>query len=264
MSVDPAMSIELLRNETHAAVQSLEATIDLMWTMFSATIIFFMQSGFSMLEAGSVRERSVGDVLMKNIIDASVGALSWFAIGYMFSADGGSSFIGWPALVNISTPFEAVSAGHGDNHATYFLSYVYAVTAATIVSGAIAERTQQRAYIITSMATTGLIYPVVVHWMWSAHGWLSCTNADAALHGAFDFAGGGVVHLTGGVLALTASATVRAPPSRRPLHWTIARGPCRGPCTTPCTARLYRALQLSSAAFERLRAGGPSARSARQ
>ena len=203
--------LNVLRNETRVALAAIEAVIDTIYTLFAALIIFFMQAGFALLEAGSVRSQSVADILMKNVIDVGVGSMTWFLIGYMLSADGGSSFIGWPTLSgkyqNITSPFDAIDAAHGDTPAKYLLSYMYAVTAATIVSGAIAERTHQRAYIFSSIAVTGLIYPCVVHWVWSHDGWLSHSNPHAVQH-AFDFAGGGVVHLTGGVVALVAARVV--------------------------------------------------------
>ena len=214
---DLGLEVDALRNETRFAIATLEEATDTMYVLFCAIIVFFMQCGFSMLEAGSVRERSVADILLKNIIDAGAGALAWFLVGFMFSSDGGNSFIGLPSLgklnrasgnTSVVMPWEFIEASHGDDPAKYLLSYVYAATSATIVSGAIAERTQQAAYIVSSIVMTGLVYPMVAHWMWSDRGWLAFGGEGVVLGGAYDFAGGAVVHLTGGIVSLVAAWTV--------------------------------------------------------
>ena len=188
-----------LRNETEDALGSLSEAVDTAWTLVMAVVILLMQGGFAMLEAGAVRERSVRDILLKNIMDASVVAMAWAAFGSMLASDTSGSFLGWRVLPNdTETPFEAIEVAQGEDMSVYFLGYLYAATCATIVSGAVAERMQQRAYIILSCAMAGLIYPAVAHWLWTDRGWLSWTNEDAILGGAFDFAGGSVVHLTGG------------------------------------------------------------------
>lgn len=207
-----ALRLELaaLRNETSLALDDLRHATDTVFYLLAAIVIFFMQAGFAMLEAGTVREQSVREILLKNLLDASVGALAWFLVGAMLAADTGGPFIGWPRLAGNATytPFEAVELVHGTEAAKYLMGFMYAVTSATIVSGAIAERTQQRAYIISSSLMTALVYPVVVHWVWSTTGWLSRANPEAVLGGAYDFAGGGVVHLVGGTMALLAAKIV--------------------------------------------------------
>ena len=193
------IELELWRNETGAALGSLSESIDTTWTLVMAIVILLMQGGFAMLEAGAVRERSVRDILLKNMIDVSVCGMVWAAFGSMFASNTHGPFLGWRVLPNhTETPFEALDVAQGDDMSVYFLGYLYAATSSTIVSGAIAERTQQRAYIILSCAMAGLIYPAAVHWLWTDRGWLSWRNEDAVLGGAFDFAGASVVHLTGG------------------------------------------------------------------
>ena len=160
------LELAALRNETHDTLEILRHAIDTTFYLLAAIVIFFMQAGFAMLEAGTVREQSVREILLKNLLDACVGALAWFCVGSMLAADSGGPFIGWPDLsaVNTSyTPFEAVELVHGEDAARYLMGFMYAVTSATIVSGAIAERTQQRAYLISSILMTSLVYPVVVH-----------------------------------------------------------------------------------------------------
>ena len=200
-----------LRNETSARLDSLSEAIGTTWTLFAVVVIFLMQAGFSMLEAGSVREKGVRDILLKNLLDTALGSFAWVLIGCTLAKGAGNAFTGgWPELSNETvTPFDAVLSSHGDDDmGKYMLGFMYAIASATIVSGSIAERTQQRAYMIASSCVTGFLYPVVYHWLWSETGWLSCANPDALLGGAFDFAGGGVVHMTAGVLALVAAKAV--------------------------------------------------------
>ena len=198
-SMATLIELEHLHNETDAALGALTEAIDTFWTLSMAIVILLMQAGFAMLEAGAVRERSVRDILLKNTMDVSVCAMIWAAFGSMLASDTHGPFLGWRVLPNdTATPFEAIDVAQGEDMSIYFLGYLYAATSSTIVSGAIAERTQQRAYIILSCAMAGLIYPGVVHWVWTDRGWLSWTNEDAVLGGAYDFAGASVVHLTGG------------------------------------------------------------------
>ena len=219
------IELEHLHNETDAALGSLTEAIDAIWTLVMAIVILLMQGGFAMLEAGAVRERSVRDILLKNIMDVSVCAMVWAAFGSMLASDTHGPFLGWRVLPNdTETPFEAIDVAQGEDMSVYFLGYLYAATSSTIVSGAIAERTQQRAYIILSCAMAGLIYPAVVHWLWTDRGWLSWTNEDAVLGGAYDFAGASVVHLTGGAQPNYArwrwdACTHSRAPSRQKVSW---------------------------------------------
>lgn len=212
-----ATELQALRNETQRDITRLNRAVDTTYSLFCAVVIFLMQAGFTMLEAGSVRERSVRDVLFKNLLDVSIGALMWFLIGYVLSSDGGSNgFVGLPQLGSFNaseaSPFDVLVEFHPQQDglavAHDFMAFMYATTSATIVSGAVAERTQQRAYIFSSATMTAVVYPIVAHWLWSTPGWLSYRGTQAFNGGAFDFAGGGVVHLTGGVMALVAAAIV--------------------------------------------------------
>ena len=209
--IELQQELHLYRNETRAQFDRLAGAISTTFTLFCVVVMFLMQAGFCMLEAGVVREQSVRDILLKNVLDVSLGAFAWFVIGCILAKDGGSWFIGWPPSMDnrTITPFDAVLKAHGDDQGAYLLSFMYAVASTTIVSGAIAERTQQRAYIVLCICVTGVVYPVTHHWLWSDTGWLSCRNPDGAvLGGAYDFAGGGVVHLTAGMLALAVAKAV--------------------------------------------------------
>jgi len=198
----------------------LAGSVDTFYFMFVGALVFFMQAGFGMLEAGSVRTKNTRNILLKNLLDACVGALIWWAWGFATAYEtgtGGNTFIG---STKDAKGFFAEGWAGKNEHATgytfaaWFFQYVFAAAAATIVSGAVAERAQLLAYLIYTTVITGLIYPVVVHWVWDGNGWASCfnSNTDSAkgplLGGQVDFAGSGVVHMTGGVSALVAAAVI--------------------------------------------------------
>lgn len=171
------------------SAESNAAAIDTMWTLMAAFLVFFMQPGFALVEAGFIRAKNVANIIMKNLMDFAAGSLVYFLIGFaiMFGIDkagfvGGSGFAmsGSFEHLGLSIPIWA------------FLIFqtVFAATAATIVSGAVAERTKFLSYLIFSVLITAFIYPVVGHWIWGG-GWL-------AQRGMIDFAGSTVVHSVGG------------------------------------------------------------------
>jgi len=180
------------------------------------------QAGFALLEAGSVRQKNTKNILLKNLLDACIGAVIWWAFG-MGAAFGdagselGNVFIG--TSTNGGGAFFASGWGapaaqnSGYVMADWFFQYCYAAAAATIVSGAVAERAQLAAYLIYTCVITGFIYPVVVHWVWCNNGFLAggfTTNRGlTVLGGCLDFAGSGVVHVTGGIAALCAAAIIQ-------------------------------------------------------
>ena len=190
------------------------ADADTFWLIWAGVTVFFMQCGFGMLEAGSVRAKNTRNIMIKNLLDACLGAIIWFGVGYAVAYDGMNPFIGvadetgFPSFV-LYQGHGATESAHGSNWAGWWFQYVFAAAATTIVSGAVAERAQLIAYLTYTCAITCFVYPVVVHWVWSSGGWLSCFNgageggANVALRGGMiDFAGSGVVHMTGGVAAL--------------------------------------------------------------
>jgi Amt family ammonium transporter len=170
------------------------------------------------LEAGSVRSKNVKNILLKNVLDACIGAIVWWMVGMGTAfgdsgSDAGNVFIG--TANNGAESFFAAgwssleSQNNGQTIALWFFQYAFAAAAATIVSGAIAERTQLKAYLLYTVVITALIYPVVAHWVWCDNGFLSggfSRSKDLTLlGGCLDFAGSGVVHMTGGVAALCAA-----------------------------------------------------------
>ncbi len=178
--------------ETTSATQ-IAASLDAVWLFLAAVLVMFMQAGFALVEAGFTRAKNAGNIIMKNLMDFSVGGLAYWAFGFAL-AYGGSTvggFIGYGDVWFFNDPSRA---------SEWFFQVVFAATAATIISGAVAGRVKFSAYLVYTPFFTGLIYPIVAHWVWGG-GWLSSI-------GFFDFAGSGVVHMLGGVAALAGAIVV--------------------------------------------------------
>ena len=165
--------------------------LDTLWIVLSAVLVFFMQAGFAMVEAGLVRSKNAANVLMKNLLDFSSATLGYFLFGYaiMYGSEGAfSGSEGW-MLLGAESPIEGVPV-----EAFWFFQAVFAGAAATIVAGAVAERMRFVAYLCYSFVICALIYPLVGHWVWGG-GWL----AELKFH---DFAGSAVVHTVGATAGL--------------------------------------------------------------
>ena len=167
--------------------------------------VFLMQSGFAMLCAGSVRQKNVKNIMLKNLLDACGGALGFWSIGYALSygdKDGDNTqrtFVG-------NDLFGLTSLESGYDYISWFFQFAFAATAATIVAGTVAERCKMAAYLCYSCFLTAFVYPVVVHAIWAGDGFLTAFRDDPFRGiGVVDFAGSGVVHLTGGCTALVAA-----------------------------------------------------------
>ncbi|WP_088654621.1 ammonium transporter [Geofilum rhodophaeum] len=170
--------------------------IDTIWVLLAAVLVFFMQAGFAMVEAGFTRAKNVGNIIMKNVMDFSIGSLVFWAVG--FSIMFGPSIGGFIGLPNFF--FTAEYGNNVPDMAILMFQTVFAATAATIVSGAMAERTKFSTYLIFSLVITLVIYPISGHWVWGG-GWLS----ELGFH---DFAGSTVVHSVGGWAALAGAAII--------------------------------------------------------
>jgi len=156
-----------------------------------------------MLCAGSVRQKNVKNIMLKNLLDACGGALGFWSVGYAFAYGGADpdkkGFIG-------NEGFFLANMTDGGDLIGWFFQFAFAATAATIVAGTVAERCKFEAYLCYSLMLTGFVYPVVVYSIWSSSGFLTAFNNDPAFGcGMHDFAGSGVVHMTGGVTALIAA-----------------------------------------------------------
>ena len=184
--------------------QDLGISLHTVWMLLAAMLVFFMQPGFALCEAGFTRSKNTANILFKNFVDFMLGSvLFWFiGFGFMFGSDG-AGFIGAPNFGDLS--FYKSSAGLPTEGFLIFET-VFCATSATIVSGAMAERTKFSMYCVYSFFISLIIYPVEGHWTWGG-GWL-CNADDASFmmqtFGAtfHDFAGSAIVHSVGGVLAL--------------------------------------------------------------
>ena len=175
---------------------------DTLWVLVAAFLVFFMQAGFAMVESGFTRAKNAVNILMKNLMDFSMGSIAYWAIGFAIMFGAGNTFMGTSGwfVPSDSGVFSSLEWSSVPTHAAWLFQLVFAATAATIVSGAMAERTQFKSYLIYSVFITGIIYPIVGHWIWGG-GWLSSM-------GMSDFAGSTVVHSTGGWLALTGAVVL--------------------------------------------------------
>ncbi len=173
--------------------ESNEIAINTVWVLLAAFLVFFMQAGFAMVEAGFTRAKNAGNIIMKNLMDFSVGTVVYWLFG--FSLMFGVSYLGFFGTTGfaMSDTFEHLGLSI-PIWAFLIFQTVFAATAATIVSGAMAERTKFSSYLIYSLVISAVIYPVVGHWIWGG-GWLF-------ERGMIDFAGSTVVHSVGGWAAL--------------------------------------------------------------
>lgn len=176
--------------------------LNIMWTMLGAFLVYFMQAGFAMVEAGFTRAKNAGNIIMKNMMDFVLGSLFFFILGFalMFGEDL-NGIVGTTGFFNAYSLADADGIFNGLPIGVFMIFHtVFCATAATIVSGAMAERTKFSAYLIYSAAISIVIYPITGHWIWGG-GWLS----NLGFH---DFAGSTAVHMVGGVCALVGAKIV--------------------------------------------------------
>jgi Amt family ammonium transporter len=175
--------------------------LDIIWVLLATVLVFFMQAGFAMVEAGATRAKNAANIVMKNLMDMSVGSLVFWAVGFglMFGVNN-SGLIG---TTNFFLGDYDPSTTEGMYDFSFFLfQTVFAATAATIISGAVSERTKFGAYLIYTIAITGVIYPIFGSWVWGG-GWLNDVG-----DGFIDFAGSTVVHSVGAWAALAGAIVV--------------------------------------------------------
>jgi Amt family ammonium transporter len=189
------------------AIDNVKVAMDTMWTLLTAFLVFFMNLGFALVESGLCRAKNTVNILFKNYIVFAISSVAFLVIGFGLMFGDGNGFVGTSGLIfasgadNSPQMNDAYQGVYGSLKwtgvplwAKFFFQLVFAGTAATIVSGAVAERIKFSAFILFSFVMVGLIYPVVGHWIWGG-GW-------AASAGMFDFAGSTVVHSIGGWAAL--------------------------------------------------------------
>ncbi|MCR5397255.1 MAG: ammonium transporter [Lachnospiraceae bacterium] len=163
------------------------------WFLIGAALVFWMQAGFAMVEAGFARAKNAGNIIMKNLMDFCIGTVMFILIGFGLFL-GEDAFFGLIGIPNLSI-FSDYSSFDWSN---FIFNLVFCATTATIVSGAMAERTKFLSYCIYSAVISGIIYPIEAHWTWGG-GWLSQM-------GFHDFAGSNCIHMVGGICALIGAA----------------------------------------------------------
>lgn len=202
--------INALQNQLSTAVSDYNEALDTIWMLLASMLVFFMHAGFSLLEAGTVRVKNAQNILAKNLVVVTLGFLCWYVLGYpiafgVLSDDnrfaGGKHFF-LDGFMDDKKLFRQ-----------WFFQGTFCATGGTIVSGAMAERTQLKGFGTFTVLMTSVIYPFVVYWGWSGYGFMKYLNADGEYESIFgapymDFAGSGIVHLVGGVAALVGALVV--------------------------------------------------------
>ncbi|MEY3806732.1 MAG: hypothetical protein RIR69_1544 [Actinomycetota bacterium] len=187
---------------SEATIESVQAILDNVWILIAAVLVIFMQAGFALVEAGLTRGKNVANIFMKNLMDFCAGTLLFFAVGYAIAFGGDMTGLG--AYLGGDGWFLAgdgiFTYGTLDKFVFFTFQAAFAATAATIVSGAMAERTKFKSYLFFSAVISAVIYPIVVRWQWGG-GWLF--QLDTPFH---DFAGSTIVHMTGGIAAAVGAA----------------------------------------------------------
>jgi Amt family ammonium transporter len=184
--------------------------INTTWTLVAAFLVFFMQAGFMMLEAGFARTREVVNVLQECIVDTCLCAILFWAFGFAFMFGPGNKFIGHTFFfLNNAPATYTLTGATGVSFMAFFLfQFAFADTCSTITSGAMVGRTGFKGDLLYSIGVSGFIYPILGHWVWGPGGWLATINGGVTIFR--DFAGSTVVHTMGGMIAL-AGAIVLGP-----------------------------------------------------
>jgi ammonium transporter, Amt family len=183
--------------ENAPSLAELARGVNTVWVLVAAFLVFFMQAGFGMLEAGFTRAKNAANILMKNMMDFSMASLAYWMVGFGLMYGAGNSLFGTSQFFLIGAPAETAGI---PTLAFWFFQAVFVAAAATIVAGAMAERTKFSTYMIYSFIISALIYPLVGHWIWGG-GWL-------AELGFQDFAGSTVVHTVGGFASLAGAIVI--------------------------------------------------------
>ena len=189
----------VMAEEAPATADMVQTNLNIVWTLIAGILVFTMQAGFALVETGFTRAKNAANIMMKNIMDFAVGSLGFYILGaaLMFGASKAAGWLGWGGL-----GMPSLSGGEGIWDWTFFFfQTMFAATAATIVSGAVAERIEFKSYLIYSILVSAIVYPISGHWMWGSlagegsQGWIEAL-------GFHDFAGSTVVHSVGGWIAL--------------------------------------------------------------
>ena len=194
---DPSVSKDLKEEEiimTEEIMNALDGELFAVWFLIGAALVFWMQAGFAMVEAGFARAKNAGNILMKNLMDFCIGCVVFILIGFgLLLGEDVMGFIGKPG-------FDIFTSYQNFDWSNFVFNLVFCATTATIVSGAMAERTKFLSYCVYSAVISALVYPVEAHWIWGG-GWL-------AQMGFHDFAGSCAIHMVGGIAAIVGAKMV--------------------------------------------------------
>ena len=206
-AAEPEAVEEVTLVSVNESVGTVVSEVGLLWTCIAAFLVFFMQAGFALVEAGFTRSKNAVNIIMKNLMDFSIGSITFWAIGFgfMFGATA-NGYIGWGSFFASGISEDGATADNGF-YAFLIFQTVFAATAATIVSGAMAERTKFVSYLLYTIGITVIVYPIAGSWAWgglyNGSGWLEAK-------GFIDFAGSTVVHSVGGWAALAGAIVIGA------------------------------------------------------
>ncbi|MFA9378135.1 MAG: ammonium transporter [Lachnotalea sp.] len=176
-------------------MEDMQLLLNIVWTLVAAFLVYFMQAGFAMVESGFTRAKNANNIIMKNMMDFVIGSICFFLVGFAIMFGSSSKFIGTSGFFNPTSLADADGMFNGLPIGVFMIFHtVFCATAATIVSGAMAERTKFISYLIYSACISAFIYPITGHWIWGG-GWLQQL-------GFHDFAGSTAVHMVGGACAL--------------------------------------------------------------
>jgi len=184
--------------ELNSTKEGLASAVDDMWVLNATYLVFYMQAGFCMLEAGVVRAKNAKSIIMKSIIDTAIGSLIFWALGFGLAFGNANkasnSFIGTSDFLLINY----------QNLSFFAFQWAFCATSITIVSGSVAERVHVNSCLVYTIVMSALIYPFSAHWVWSYNGWLR----NIGYNGIIDFSGGIVVHIVGGCVGLVGAYLV--------------------------------------------------------
>ncbi|KAI6222140.1 Ammonium transporter family and Ammonium transporter AmtB-like domain-containing protein [Aphelenchoides besseyi] len=193
--------VQALKETLKTVTEDMSENNNAFFLCTMALIIFLMQCGFAFLEAGAVRSKNTTNILIKNLLDSCVAIISYWAIGWALAY--GHNPIGFLNPFMGGSQFFLIGM---IDYPKFFFQFVFAATAATIVSGAVAERTRFLAYIAYCLYISSVVYPILVHWGWSEHGWMATGITVGGIHVKYvDFAGSGLVHVCGGTISFVAA-----------------------------------------------------------
>lgn len=208
VSAQETVEIVEVAEEAPLSIVELATSLDTVWMLLAAMLVFFMQPGFALVEAGFTRTKNTANILMKNFVDFMLGSILFWFIGFglMFGVGG---FVGAPHFFDLEMMDKIIDNGLPIEGFLIFQT-VFCATSATIVSGAMAERTKFSMYLVYTIFISVLIYPVSGHWTWGG-GWLMNGDEGSFMMRTFgttfhDFAGSTIVHLVGGVIAFVGAA----------------------------------------------------------